>query len=138
MTSSQYILGMVVCAFFLVGGMVDYWQSARHHHKPIPYVLEKYFALFWLILYSGVLPFTLIFLASGFNFFVAKTYLGFAFIGFVLWDIVFSLLDKKTLISDQEAYWFWGDKDYPLSKGQVAVWHLIRLIVGMTILMFWR
>ena len=135
MKNSEYVLGISVCVFLFIGGIIDYWQSARHHHKPIPKLLRNYFALFWLILYSGILPFILVFSASNFNLEIAKIYLGFLLVGMVLWDIVYSFLDKKTLISYQKDYWFWGDKDYPLGKNQIICWHLVRLVIGVLILL---
>lgn len=136
MRQSDYILGITVFLFLFLGGIIDYWQSARHHHKPLPASLEKYFGLFWLILYSGLLPFILVFSASGFNLHTARVFIGTFFIGIVVWDMVYSLLDKKTLISGQKDYWFWGGKDYSLSKNQIVVWHIIRLLAGSLILLY--
>ena len=130
----KFFLGIVVIVFFIFGGVIDYWQSARHHHKPIPNYLEKYFAFFWLFAYTGVLPLLIAYAASGFKINTALMYTGFALIGMVCWDMVYSLLDQKKLISSQIDYFYWKNKDYQLTKKQIAVWHLIRLLVGLLLI----
>lgn len=128
------ILGLITILFLTTGGVVDYWQSARHHGKNIPLWLDNYFGLFWLILYSGLLPILLVFSASNFNFSTAKFYIGFLLIGAVCWDLIYSLLDKKVLVDKVKDYWFWGGKDFGLSKSQIILWHIIRLSIAIILI----
>jgi hypothetical protein len=135
MNSNLYILGISTILFLTVGGVVDYWQSARHHNKPIPRWLKDYFALFWLILYTGLLPFMLVVSASDFDADTVKIYLGFFFIGMTCWDIVFSYLQSGKFVVSIKDYWFWGKKDYGLTKNQIILWHALRLAVGLMIIL---
>lgn len=135
MSKPNILLVISTVAFYCIGGAIDYWQSARQHNKPIPKFLKDYFALFWLILYSGILPFLMVYFASGFNSYIALKYLGGFFIGVSLWDFVYARLDKNKLVYNIKDYWFWGKKDYGLTKNQLIVWHVIRILVGFVLLM---
>lgn len=120
--------------FYIVGGCVDYWQAARHHKLIIPKLLKNYFALFWLILYSGILPFLLVYTASNFNVNVSLKYIGAFLIGASLWDFIFAYLFKGTPIVGIKDYWFWGNKNYGLSKNQIILWHVVRIFAGLFII----
>lgn len=125
---------LIVISFYFVGGIIDYWQSAMEHKKVIPKFLLDYFLIFWLIIYSGVLPFLLVFVASNHNLDLAKIFIGAMLIGISLWDMVYSFFDTKTLVSPQDIYFCIKNKNYGLSKTQLYLWHLIRWTIGILFL----
>lgn len=130
---AAYLLFLVII-FYSVGGMVDYWQSATEHHKPIPKFLLDYFLVFWLFIYSGILPFLLVLVSSNYNWGLAKIFVGAMLIGVSLWDMVYSLLERKGLVSAQDIYFCIKGKNFALSKTQLYVWHAIRWITGIILL----
>ncbi|KKS90194.1 MAG: hypothetical protein UV66_C0007G0006 [Candidatus Woesebacteria bacterium GW2011_GWA1_43_12] len=125
---------LIVITFYIVGGMIDFWQSAKEHNKKIPQFLLDYFLIFWLIIYSGILPFLLVFVASNYNFDLAKTFIGAMLIGISLWDLVYSIFDTKSIVSPQKIYFCVKGKNYGLSKQQLYIWHAIRWIAGIVLL----
>ena len=129
------LVGLVLL-FYLIGGVIDYWQSATEHHKKIPRWLLDYFLLFWLFIYSGLIPFLLIWVSSGYNLTIAKTFIGAMLIGMSLWDLVYSLLDTRQLVSPQAIYFCIKGKNYGLTKKQLYLWHLLRWITGLAILIY--
>lgn len=130
------LLIVITLCFYGTGGMIDYWQHARHHKKPIPPILKNYFAFFWLIMYSGLLPFLLVASSSNFNREIIIYYFGAFLIGTSIWDFTFSLIKKGVLVFDISDYWFWGGKDYPLTKKQWIIWHMIRLTAGTLVIIY--
>lgn len=127
----KILLIILVMTFYVVGGIIDYWQSAMEHKKKIPRFLLDYFLIFWLIIYSGVLPFLLVFVASNYNIELAKVFTGAMLIGISLWDVVYSLFDTKSLVSPQAIYFCMRGKNYGLSKNQLYLWHTFRWLVGI-------
>lgn len=134
MDSQQILLFILVVAFLAVGGLIDYWQSGMEHKKPIPKSLIDYFLVLWLILYTGIIPFLFIYIASGFSFSIALTTLGALSIGAIVWDLVFSKLDKGALVSDQVGYFVFRQKNYNLARNQIFSWHVIRGVIGLILL----
>jgi hypothetical protein len=134
MNTNITILIIVTILFYSFGGMVDYWQSARHHNMKIPFLLKKYFAFFWLIMYSGILPFLLVYSAANFDNEVALKFTGAFLIGSVVWDILFALLKSGRPVVDISDYWFWGEKNYGLRKNHILFWHGARMLGGILII----
>lgn len=132
------LLIIVTIIFYSFGGMIDYWQSARHHNMKIPFLLKKYFAFFWLIMYSGVLPFLLVYSASNFDNGVAMKFMGAFLIGAAVWDIVFAFLKSGKPVVAIHDYWFWGNKDYGLTRNQIIFWHILRMAGGLSVILCGR
>lgn len=128
-------LFITVLIFFLIGGTIDYWQSARHHGKYLHRWLNDYFGIIWLILYTFLLPGLMVLFSSGkLEFFLI--FLGASSIGSVLWDLTYSLLDQKKLISKQKDYFYFKNIDFGLSARQVFIWHTTRISFGSVLLLF--
>lgn len=130
----KILLIFTVLVFYLVGGTVDYWQSATEHHKKIPQWLLDYFLIFWLLTYSGVLPFLLIFISSNFNLELTRLFIGAMLVGISIWDIAYSLFDTGRPVSSQKIYFVVKGKNFSLSEKQMYVWHIIRWAAGLILL----
>ncbi len=135
MTYRVFLLLLAAITFFLVGGLIDYWQASIEHKKKLPKFLRDYFLVMWLIIYTGLLPLVLVYVASNFNSTITLAYVAAASIGSVGWDIVYSLLDTGKPISDQEGYFVYKGENYGLTATQILGWHVIRVIVGIGLLL---
>ena len=124
------LLILVTIVLFTVGGIIDYWQAAMEHKKKLHKHLEDFFLIIWLFVYSGLLPFLLVFIASNYDIQTTGIYFGAVCIGSVSWDVIYSFLDTGKPISDQRGYFVMKQKNYGLSSRQIALWHIIRLIIG--------
>ena len=124
------LLFLIVITFYTIGGSIDYWQAAMEHKKKLPIFLRDFFLVIWLFIYSGTLPFLLVFIASGFDITLAFAFLAAACIGSVGWDVTYSLLDTNKLVSDQKGYFVLKGKNYGLTEKQTFLWHGIRLGCG--------
>lgn len=133
MESRVLYLLIIVLAYFLTGGIIDYWQSARHHGKYLPKWLNDYFGIIWLLIHSFLLPGIMLGVVTG-NLKILGIFIGASAIGSVIWDVTYSILDQKKLVSDQKDYWYFKGKDYGLNRMQIYVWHGVRLIIGIIII----
>lgn len=124
------LLLTVVLLFFMCGGMVDYWQSAMEHEKYIQPYLKDYFVFFWLIFYTGILPFLMVVLASNYDRKIIRLYLGAFLWGSVLWDVIYSLNESGLLVVGIKDYLYLRGDLFGLTANQIIVWHIIRIILG--------
>lgn len=130
------LLIIATLIFFSFGGMIDYWQAAMEHKKKLPRYLIDFFLVIWLFIYTGILPFFIVFIASNYDIKTSGVYFGAMCIGSVLWDLMYSLHDTKKLLSDQSGYFVFKQKNYGLGKDQIALWHIIRIIIGFGCIWF--
>ncbi len=128
------LLVILIFMFLGVGGMIDYWQSAMEHGKRLPKFLKDYFLVIWLFVFTGFFPFLMILVASNYNWEMSLGALGAICMGTIIWDIVFSLLDKGVPVSNQIGYFVFRQKNYNLTSKQIYIWHAIRFCAGVILI----
>lgn len=121
-------LAVIIILFLSTGAIVDYWQASMEHKYKLPSFIKNYFGIFWLVLYTGIFPFLIAFCASGYNLKTAQLYLGVFILGTVIWDLIYSYLYSGKLFSDQPGYFYLKGKNFGLSKIQMYLWGVIRII----------
>lgn len=137
MNQQQIILATLLVIFAIVGGMVDTYASHRFFPPQIkpPKWLSDFFLVWWLVIFVILLPMSIAFAASGFKFWVIKTFLVFGVLASVFWDLVFSKIWSGKWISDSCKTWFWvGKFNLGFNSKQIVWWHLFRLILFLLLI----
>lgn len=149
MIVSEFILAILLIIFAIVGAMVDTFVSYKYHkyQKPqnkklkafvpeeSPNWLKETMPVWWLVVFVVLLPFLMVFVASGYDFSLIKLYLTIGVLASVVWDLVFSKIWAGKWISDSCITWFWvGKFNFGFNSKQVVWWHLARVAVFLFLL----
>ena len=137
MTDQEIILVILIFLFALTGGVVDTYPSYRFFPPKIkpPQWLSDYFLVWWLVVFVMIIPISIAYVASGFAFWVIKTFLIFGVLASVIWDLVFSKIWSGKWISDSCKTWFWvGKFNLGFNSKQIVWWHLFRVVAFLSLL----
>lgn len=145
MNTQEIILALLLLVFSVVGAIVDTYVSYRYHKYKnpansklkifVPEIepkkwLADFIPVWWLGIFVVLLPFFMVFVASGYNFGIVKLYLTVGVLASVVWDLVFSKVWAGKWISDSCSTWFWVEKfNFGFNAKQVVWWHLARIII---------
>ena len=132
MQGKEAFLAILLIVFACVGGLVDTYASHRFLPPLIkpPQWLSNHFLVWWLIVFVMIIPFLMIYAASGFSFWVIKIFLTFGVLASVFWDLVFSKIWSGKWTSDSCKTWFWiGKYNIGFNAKQIVLWHLTRVVL---------
>ena len=125
-------MALLLIIFACVGGAVDTYTSHRFFPPKIhpPKWFARTFLVWWLIIYSMVLPFLMVFIASGYNPQIIKLTITFGLLASIFWDLIFSKLWSGEWVSESCETWFWvGGRNFGFSKEKIIWFHLFRIIL---------
>ena len=125
---------IVLILFWLAGAFVDSALWFHESYRTPAWVVSN-LDIFWLALSQALLPLLIVIvLKPKFNTLIA--FLTAVCFGSVIWDLVYSLLTRGTLISDSLKRWFSLD-NFGLVIGipMEFVWafHFARIIIGISL-----
>ncbi len=140
MALEQILLATLLLIFYAIGGMIDTYTSYRFFppKKEPPKILSNFTLVWWCLIYSGLLPALMVFVAGGFQFWVAKVWIVFGILGSVAWDLMFSKIWSGKWISESCITWGWvklGEKRINIGFSEdTVVWLHISRVIGAVIL----
>lgn len=130
-------MALLLVIFAIVGGLVDTYASHRFFPPQIkpPKWLSNHFLVWWLIIFVAIIPFLMVYAASGYAFWIMKVFLTFGVLASVFWDLVFSKIWSGKWISDSCKTWFWvGKFNLGFNAKQIVWWHLARILLFFILL----
>lgn len=132
-TSTEILLIILLFLYMIVGGMVDTYASDKFFPPKVkpPKWFSNYFLFWWLVIFVGLIPFSAIFVTSGFSLKILKIYAVFGLWGSVIWDLIFSKMWSGKWISDSCLTWFWlGKVNIGFDKKTIGYFHIFRIILA--------
>lgn len=139
MSAKEIIISIIILLFAAIGGAIDTYASHRFFPPKIhpPRWLSDIFLFWWLVIFVGVFPFLLVFVALDYNPEIIKVFVTFWVLGSVIWDLVFSKIWSGKWISDSCVTWFWlGKHNLGFTEKTILPFHVMRLVLFLFLFYF--
>jgi hypothetical protein len=132
MNTQEILIAILLTLFYFIGGIIDTYTSHRFFPPKVhpPKWLARTFLFWWLVVFVGILPFLIAFVASGYSLWVIKVFVTFLILGSVIWDLIFSKIWSGKWISKSCETWFWlGSFNLGFDEKTIIPFHLLRIAV---------